>query len=80
MLTDTQIALMRAVADGLNGVASAEGCASRLRLKKRDLFSVSSRLRALERRGLVGRIPPKDRWACASWFLTDKAKAWIVEN
>lgn len=28
----------------------------------------------LRRRGLVGRIPPKDQWDHASWFLTDEGK------
>ena len=83
MLTDEQIKLMRAVYAGLNHIASADGCARRLRIK-RGRLAVSSRLRALERRGLVGRIPAKDQWDHASWFLTDKAKAllglgWIVE-
>ncbi len=36
--------------------------------------AVTSVLRALERRGLAIRLPPKDRWGCALWVINEDGR------
>lgn len=34
--------------------------------------AASSVMRSLERRGIVGRIPPRDEWSSITWFLIEE--------
>lgn len=37
------------------------------------VLSVTASLRAMERAGVVGRTPPRDRWSAAGWHLLKNA-------
>mgnify|MGYP001765744255 CR=1 FL=1 len=52
------------------GSRSADEIAAALgyRPARAGRLAVTSILRALERQGLVGRTPPRDRWSATSWF------------
>lgn len=68
--------IAEAIAKGLNGIRGADSIARALgyRPARSGRLAVSSSLRAMQRAGLVGRIPPEDQWDHARYFLTEKAK------
>lgn len=39
--------------------------------------AVSSSLRCMESKQLVGYVPPKDRWDCKHWFITSNGKSLL---
>ena len=39
--------------------------------------AVSSSLRCMQLHDLVGYVPPKDKWDCKHWFLTDKGRVAV---
>lgn len=69
MSDDRDHAVLAAIRRGRNGQASTDTIAARLGYKPAcdGRLAVSSTLRSLERRGLVWRIPPRDRWGHAVW-------------
>jgi ATP-dependent helicase/DNAse subunit B len=40
--------------------------------------AVSSSLRCMQIHELVGYVPPKDKWDCKHWFLTDEGRLVIT--
>ena len=66
--------LLKRLKSAPNGSASAAEIAG-----KRPRIAVESALRAMERRGLVGRFcHPKDTiWSTTYWFTTDKANVQV---
>lgn len=65
----------------INGSTDAYQVSRRLgyRPARAGMFGVNAQLRALRRRGLIGDIPPQDRWGTRYWFLTEAGKARLVE-
>ena len=92
-LRDDEIDLMRAIAKS-DFSASADAIALRLgyRPARSGRLAVTARLRSLMRRHegkqetsqfgecgrYVGRIPPKDRWGHARWFVTKEGQAMLT--
>lgn len=76
-LTERQLAVIRRIASGPNGHASADGIAQSLgyRPAKAGRLAVSSSLRSLMRERLVGRIAPADQWDHATYFLLPAGRA-----
>lgn len=76
-LNERCIGILRAISESRNGIKSADGVAAFLgyRPARTGRLAVSSSLRSLQRAGLVGRIPPQDRWDHADYFLTDDGEA-----
>jgi len=71
--------ILLAIAKGLNGQNSAQEVSYHLRYRpaRSGILAATKTLRSLEARGIVGRIPPRDQWSSARWFLQTKAKAVI---
>lgn len=80
-LSDREKRILFAIAKGLNGQNSAQGVAYHLgyRPARSGTLAVTKTLRSLEARGVVGRIPPRDQWSCAYWFLTSIGKKLVGE-
>lgn len=78
-MNERQMSIARAIAAAPNGVTNAESIAHRIgfRPARSGILSVTSSLRAMERAGLVGRIPPQDQWCVAKWCLLRKAKEML---
>jgi hypothetical protein len=76
-MNDRQRAIMATIKRARNGILGADRIAGVLGYKpaRSGRLAVSSSLRALQRAGLVGRIPPEDQWDHADYFLTDDGKA-----
>lgn len=69
---ETTIAMLAAVNRGLNGQSTAAEVAVRMGYRPTaGRLAMTSRLRAMERAGLVRRIPPRDEWGVAYWFLSE---------
>jgi hypothetical protein len=80
-LDERSIGILIAVSRGLNGQASADHVASRMKYRpaRSGRLAVTGTLRKLERDGFVGRIPPRDQWSTATWFLMPKGKEILKE-
>ena len=78
-MRERDIAVARAVQQCLNGIRSAPEISWKPGYTgKKGHLSGTSTLRSMERRNLVGRIPPRDRWSNAKWFLTTEAKEQLA--
>lgn len=79
-MNERQRLVAAAIAAAPNGVTTAEAVAHRLgaRPARKGILSATSTLRAMERAGLVARIPPADQWCSAHWCLLGKAKAELA--
>lgn len=77
-----ELAIMAAIAKGLNGQESAQRIALRLgyRPSRRGIWPVSSSLRSMQKRELVGRLDPLDMWDHASYFLMPKGRELLKES
>lgn len=75
-LDERGVAILIAVGRGLNGQASADDVASRMKYRpaRSGRLAVTGTLRKLERDGYAGRIAPRDQWSSATWFLMPKGK------
>ena len=75
-ISERHFKIMSSIERGLNGITSADSIAHRLGYRPcvSGRLAVSSNLRAMQRANLVGRIPPKDRWDHAKYFLTKDGK------
>ncbi len=80
VLEERDVRILLAIAAGLNGQLRADDVAHRVgyRPARTGRLAVSGTLRKLERKGLVGRIAPRDQWSTATWFLTIKAKDYLA--
>lgn len=79
-LSERQIAIMRAISGGLNGITSADRISAKLgyRPARSGRLAVSASLRALMKAGVVGRIPPEDQWDHADYFLTPSGREALL--
>lgn len=80
-LNERQVAILRNIAAGLNGIMSADRIAYRLGYKpaRSGRLAVSSTLKVLMKKELVGRIPPEDQWSHADYFLKPGGKAALTQ-
>jgi DNA-binding IclR family transcriptional regulator len=78
-VSERELAIMRAIASGRNGILSAQRISAQMgyRPANSGKLAVSATLRSLQRRGFVGRIPPEDQWDHADWFLLPPGKEAI---
>lgn len=79
-LDERSINVLLAIQNGLNGQAGADFIASQLgyRPARSGRLAVTGTLRKLERQNIVGRLPPRDQWGHAVWFLMPKGKASLT--
>lgn len=78
-MNERDIAVARAVLQCPNGVGNATQISWKMGYKGNSgRMAVTSTLRSMERRGLVGRIPPRDQWAHANWCLLTEAKQTLA--
>lgn len=78
-LSERDKMVLLAIAKGLNGQNSAQEVAYHLHYRpaRSGSLACSKTLRSLEARGIVGRIPPRDQWSCAHWFLSSIGKKLV---
>ncbi|TLX16128.1 hypothetical protein [Rhizobium sp. MHM7A] len=78
-LDERNVAILISVSRGLNGQASADDVAHRMKYRpaRSGRLAVTGTLRKLEREGFIGRIAPRDQWSTATWFLMPKAKEFL---
>jgi hypothetical protein len=77
-----ELAIMRQIEKGLNHQAGARSISHGLgyRPSLRGVWPVSSSLRSMEKRQLVGRLPPVDQWDHADYFLMPDGWAKLKES
>lgn len=70
------------IAASPNGITDADTIAGGLGYRPHlsGRLAVTSSLRAMERAGLVGRIPPENQWDHARWFLRALGKAALKDG
>lgn len=93
-MNERELKVMRAIARfetsaGLEEIARVMG----YRPARRGVLAVNRTLRILMKKDgeshvsqygesgrYVGRLPPRDRWGVARWFLTDEAKEMVAHD
>lgn len=80
-LNDRHFEIAKIIRRFANGIAYADGIAHYLgyRPATSGRLSVSSSLRQMQKFGLVGRIPPRDQWDHANYFLTETGKIILAQ-
>ena len=72
-----------------NGCASADDLSWALRAGISKRLAVTSALRGLLKRDnhgnpdvseWIARVPPRDRWDSATWFIRPKARQWLKDQ
>ena len=76
-LSDREKRIILAVASGSMNMSSAQDVAYRMgyRPARSGTLACTKTLRSLEKRGIVGRLPPRDQWSSATWTLSRETRA-----
>jgi hypothetical protein len=81
-LSATQDGILKVIVDyhaRAGGILSADAI-GRLLSPRVGRLGATSALRALERKGLAVRIPPRDQWATAKWSPSTAARQALTQE